>query len=574
MTTERFSNQASTTLATSVGSGDLSISVQGTVHFPTQPEFRIRVGQELMLVTGVSGVTWTVTRGVESTSALAHAAGTAVVAVLTAGALDELRAEIEAEDRTASGIRTATTVVAVAAATAPIAGQVLTAISDTQASWQNTSRNKSNLFLSTPNKFGSRAAIIRQLDNIFAASRTDFVTGSVADQRFVGASPATASGVNRPTVELATANHPQQLSFNPTGPNYLIEQLGTLMNGPVGTWEPSFTFWVTYRPTSQLADSTLLGILEIAIYGGFGSVLFLANDPAIVYNNVVTGSPRIATAYGDRANCWRTLVFAYNGATGDVMILDRGHATYGVEPVPGFTFHLIGGQVAVGAAANGFNSFNGKMLNWGFDVNNIPLTLSEGLALREYQYAAFNRVVLCVGDSITAGSAGPSVLGYCLDNVPATVALEASYTVGAVGLDTLIAGLDTYVAPAFIPQSDMVFFWMTGNSISNFSATLDDMKNYARSIKSWMTAHDKKWLNSLILPRTSFTSAQNAIVAQWNAFMLANPSEVSHGVGYVMDPTTVPILQDPAGSGYVDGTHPSIAGASAFGVYAAPFFSL
>jgi YVTN family beta-propeller protein len=136
MTTERFSNQASTTLASSVGSGDLSISVQGTAHFPTQPEFRIRIGHELLLVTGVSGTTWTVTRGIEGTTADHHAAGSAVVAVLTAGALDELRAEIEAEDRTASGIRTATTVVSTAAATAPTPGQIITATSGTAANWE------------------------------------------------------------------------------------------------------------------------------------------------------------------------------------------------------------------------------------------------------------------------------------------------------------------------------------------------------------------------------------------------------------------------------------------------------
>jgi hypothetical protein len=100
MTTERFSNQASTTIASSIGAGDLSISVQGVTHFPTQPEFRIRIGQELLLVTGVSGTTWTVTRGIEGTSGLSHAAGTAVVAVLTAGSLDELRAEIEADNKT------------------------------------------------------------------------------------------------------------------------------------------------------------------------------------------------------------------------------------------------------------------------------------------------------------------------------------------------------------------------------------------------------------------------------------------------------------------------------------------
>jgi hypothetical protein len=135
MTTERFVTRGSTSLAASIEADDLSITVQSTTRFPTQPEFRIGVGQELMLVTGVSGATWTVTRGIEGTVAAQHLAGTAVVAVLTGGALDEMRAEIEAEDRTASGIRTATTVVAVGAAAAPTAGQVLTATSGTAANW-------------------------------------------------------------------------------------------------------------------------------------------------------------------------------------------------------------------------------------------------------------------------------------------------------------------------------------------------------------------------------------------------------------------------------------------------------
>ena len=137
MTTERFANQASTTLSSAIGSGDLSISVQAATNFPGSPEFRVRLGQELMLVTGVVGTTWTVTRGVEGTTAASHAIGTAVVAVLTGGGLDEMRAEIEAEDRTASGIRTASTVVAVSSATAPSVGQVLTATSSTGADWEN-----------------------------------------------------------------------------------------------------------------------------------------------------------------------------------------------------------------------------------------------------------------------------------------------------------------------------------------------------------------------------------------------------------------------------------------------------
>jgi len=105
-----------------------------------------------MLITGVAGTTWTVTRGFEGTTALHHATGSLVVAVLTAGALDELRAEIEAEipqgtvqtndprlsdDRTASGVRTATTVVSLAGSSAPQVGQVPTALSSTSAHWGN-----------------------------------------------------------------------------------------------------------------------------------------------------------------------------------------------------------------------------------------------------------------------------------------------------------------------------------------------------------------------------------------------------------------------------------------------------
>ena len=136
MTTERFSTQAATSLSSSIEAGDLTLSVQSTTHFPTQPEFRIRVGQELMLVTGVSGATWTISRGIEGTTAAGHIAGTAVVAVLTGGALDEMRAEIEAEHLTAGSLATTTTPVVVSGATAPTAGQVLTATSGTAADWE------------------------------------------------------------------------------------------------------------------------------------------------------------------------------------------------------------------------------------------------------------------------------------------------------------------------------------------------------------------------------------------------------------------------------------------------------
>ena len=53
-------------------------------------QFRVLVESEYMLVTGgAATTTWTVTRGIEGSAAAAHAAGTAVTHLLTAGALAE-----------------------------------------------------------------------------------------------------------------------------------------------------------------------------------------------------------------------------------------------------------------------------------------------------------------------------------------------------------------------------------------------------------------------------------------------------------------------------------------------------
>ena len=91
MATERFANSAQTTLAAGVSAGDLSITVVSNANFPSQPQFRVRVGDELMLVTaGTAGTSWAVTRGYEGTAAAAHAGGTPVTQVLTAGALGNL----------------------------------------------------------------------------------------------------------------------------------------------------------------------------------------------------------------------------------------------------------------------------------------------------------------------------------------------------------------------------------------------------------------------------------------------------------------------------------------------------
>lgn len=139
MATEKFANIPITTLNGGIDGVTNTVIVADPSLFPTQPQFRIRVENELMLVTGVTGPTFTATRGIEGTSAVPHLSGVSVTHILTAGAVDLFCQTDDARltnDRTASGLRSATTVVVVSAATAPSPGQVLTATSGTAADWE------------------------------------------------------------------------------------------------------------------------------------------------------------------------------------------------------------------------------------------------------------------------------------------------------------------------------------------------------------------------------------------------------------------------------------------------------
>lgn len=87
----------------------------------------------------IAAVTWSTITGKPSTfdpsaHKTSHATGGADA--LTAGDIGAATAAQGTDDRTASGLRTATTVVSVSAATAPSSGQTLVATSSTAATWQ------------------------------------------------------------------------------------------------------------------------------------------------------------------------------------------------------------------------------------------------------------------------------------------------------------------------------------------------------------------------------------------------------------------------------------------------------
>ncbi|MBA2525763.1 MAG: hypothetical protein H0V18_08275 [Pyrinomonadaceae bacterium] len=89
MPVEKFANRFATTLSAAVAdTTGTSISVANAAVTALQGgQFRVRVGDELMLVTatGAAGASpWTVTRGVEGSTATTHASGVAVTHVLTA----------------------------------------------------------------------------------------------------------------------------------------------------------------------------------------------------------------------------------------------------------------------------------------------------------------------------------------------------------------------------------------------------------------------------------------------------------------------------------------------------------
>lgn len=84
---ERFVNDPGTSLSTGCSNSDATITVVSASGYPTSGDFRIKIDDELMIVTAVSGAVWTVTRGAESTTAVSHSGGAIVNHVVSAGSM-------------------------------------------------------------------------------------------------------------------------------------------------------------------------------------------------------------------------------------------------------------------------------------------------------------------------------------------------------------------------------------------------------------------------------------------------------------------------------------------------------
>lgn len=111
MPTESFANNYQTTLAGNGGSitvGATTLLVASAAGAPstTGAQFRIIVDSEIMIVTAVSSLTFTVTRGAEGTTAAIHNDGAVVYHIVTAAPLNAL---IAAESQVAATTQAGTT---------------------------------------------------------------------------------------------------------------------------------------------------------------------------------------------------------------------------------------------------------------------------------------------------------------------------------------------------------------------------------------------------------------------------------------------------------------------------------
>jgi hypothetical protein len=87
---ELLTNFGRSTMTAGISDSDTSVGVVDGSVFPATGNFRINIGDELMLCTARSSNTLTVTRGIEGTTAVAHSTGKYVTQVATAGAVVEL----------------------------------------------------------------------------------------------------------------------------------------------------------------------------------------------------------------------------------------------------------------------------------------------------------------------------------------------------------------------------------------------------------------------------------------------------------------------------------------------------
>lgn len=102
---ERLENNVTSTLSSTINSSVTTVTVASGTNFPSEGDYRIIIGDEIMLVTARSTNDLTVERAADSTTADTHSAGSSVRMILTAGALNKFADDIRGSSSDAYGYR-------------------------------------------------------------------------------------------------------------------------------------------------------------------------------------------------------------------------------------------------------------------------------------------------------------------------------------------------------------------------------------------------------------------------------------------------------------------------------------
>jgi hypothetical protein len=92
---EQFLTGVTGSLDATINDTVTTMAIDSATGWPAAGDFRVVIEAETLLVTGVSGVTWTVVRGVDGTTAAAHAGGATVTGMLTKGSLDQIMRDVD-----------------------------------------------------------------------------------------------------------------------------------------------------------------------------------------------------------------------------------------------------------------------------------------------------------------------------------------------------------------------------------------------------------------------------------------------------------------------------------------------
>lgn len=97
---EQYTNNAQTTTTGSVNnsSDPVTFSVTSATGFPTSGQFRVIIDNEILLVTSVSGTSYTASRAQEGTTIATHSSGATVTHILTAASLKTIIGQFALSD--------------------------------------------------------------------------------------------------------------------------------------------------------------------------------------------------------------------------------------------------------------------------------------------------------------------------------------------------------------------------------------------------------------------------------------------------------------------------------------------